>query len=57
MSTKIRQADALTRTYKIPGVPNFVVNGKYLILRQNLKDNNELFQVIEYLANKEKNGG
>ena len=56
-STKIRQADALTRTYKIPGVPNFVVNGKYLILRQNLKDNNELFQVIEYLANKEKNGG
>ena len=57
VSTKIRQADALTRTYKIPGVPNFVVNGKYLILRQNLKDNNELFQVIEYLANKEKNGG
>ena len=57
VSTKIRQADALSRDYKIPGVPNFVVNGKYLILRSNLKSNQELFEVIEYLAQKEKNDG
>ncbi len=57
VSTKIRQADALTKAYQIPGVPNFVVNGKYLVLRQNLKSDKELFAVIEYLANKEKKGG
>ena len=56
MSTKIRQADALTKAYQIPGVPNFVVNGKYLVLRENLKSDKELFAVIEYLANKEKKG-
>ena len=33
VSTKVRQAEALTKEYKIPGVPNFVVNGKYLVLR------------------------
>jgi len=38
-------------------VPNFVVNGKYLVLRENLKTTDELFEVIEYLANKEKTGG
>lgn len=54
---KICQVDVLICIYKIFGVLNFVVNGKYLILCQNLKDNNELFQVIEYLVNKEKNGG
>ena len=57
VSTKIRQADALTKEYKIPGVPNFVVNGKYLVLRENLKTTDELFEVIEYLASKERNGG
>ena len=56
VSTKIRQADALTKAYQIPGVPNFVVNGKYLVLRENLKSDKELFAVIEYLANKEKKG-
>lgn len=57
VSTKTRQAEALTKEYKIPGVPNFVVNGKYLVLRGNLKSTDELFDVIEYLANKEKTGG
>ena len=57
VSTKVRQAEALTKEYKIPGVPNFVVNGKYLVLRENLKTADELFEVIEYLANKEKTGG
>jgi len=57
VSTKVRQAEALTKEYKIPGVPNFVVNGKYLVLRENLKTTDELFEVIEYLANKERTGG
>lgn len=31
VDTKTKQADALTRSGKIPGVPAFVVNGRYLV--------------------------
>src|SRR5690554_117871 len=54
VSTKIRQADAIFRESKITGVPAFTVNGKYAILRQNLKSNDELFQVIDFLIEKER---
>src|SRR5690554_4729267 len=54
VSTKIRQADAISRESKITGVPAFTVNGKYAILRQNLKSNDELFQVIDFLIEKER---
>ena len=54
VSTKIRQADAISRESKITGVPAFTVNGKYVILRQNLKSQAELFEVIEFLVDKER---
>ena len=55
VSTRIRQADAISRESKITGVPAFTVNGKYVVLRQNLKTHDELFGVIEYLVEKERN--
>ena len=54
VSTKVRQADALSRDYGITGVPSFTVNGKYLVLRSNLKNNLETFKVIDYLVGKER---
>ena len=54
MSVKARQADSLTREYKITGVPSFAVNGKYVVLRKNLKNDMETFQVINYLVDKER---
>ena len=54
VSTKVRQADSLGREYKLTGVPAFTVNGKYVILRQNLKSDFETFQVIDYLVSKER---
>ena len=53
VSTKLRQGDALARDYEIRGVPSFVVNGKYLVLREGLKSNAEMFDVIDYLVAKE----
>ncbi|MDX1802503.1 MAG: thiol:disulfide interchange protein DsbA/DsbL [Alcanivorax sp.] len=53
VNTQIREADAMARDYKVPGVPNFIVNGKYMVLRGNLKSEKELYDVIEYLAAKE----
>lgn len=54
VSTRIRQADAVSRESKITGVPAFTVNGKYVVLRQNLKSHDELFGVIEFLVEKER---
>ena len=54
VSVKARQADSLAREYKISGVPAFAVNGKYMVLRQNLKNDMETFQVIDYLIEKER---
>jgi protein dithiol oxidoreductase (disulfide-forming) len=54
VSTRIRQADAISRESRITGVPAFTVNGKYIVLRQNLKTSAELFQVIDYLVEKER---
>ncbi|ASK35703.1 disulfide bond formation protein DsbA [Alcanivorax sp. N3-2A] len=53
VSTQVRQSDALARDYQISGVPSFVVNGKYLVLRDHLESNEEMFDVINYLINKE----
>ena len=54
VSTRIRQADAVSRESRISGVPAFTVNGKYVVLRQNLKSANELFEVIDFLVEKER---
>ena len=54
VSTKLRQTDALARDYQIRGVPSFVVNGKYLILRDGLRNNQEMFDVIDFLVKKER---
>jgi protein dithiol oxidoreductase (disulfide-forming) len=54
VSTRIRQADATSKESKITGVPAFTVNGKYLVLRQNLKSQAELFEVIDFLVEKER---
>lgn len=54
VSTRIRQADALTRDYQLTGTPAFTVAGKYVVLRTNLSNDRETFQVIEYLVDKER---
>lgn len=54
VSTKVRQADALARDYQIRGVPAFAVNGKYVVLRQNLKNEGETFRVLDFLVEKER---
>jgi thiol:disulfide interchange protein DsbA len=52
VSTKVKQAESLAREYEIRGVPAFAVNGKYVILRKNLKNDQETFKVIDYLIEK-----
>lgn len=60
VSTKLREADAMARDYRIQGVPSLVVAGKYLVLRKHLNSNEEMFDVVDFLVNKlekEREGG
>lgn len=54
VSTRIRQADALSREYRITGTPAFAVAGKYVVLRSNLANDRETFEVIDHLVEKER---
>lgn len=54
MSARIRESEAIAGASKITGVPNFTVNGKYLVLRSNLSSVQELFEVIDYLVAQER---
>ncbi|HLR17196.1 MAG TPA: thiol:disulfide interchange protein DsbA/DsbL [Alcanivoracaceae bacterium] len=54
VNTRIRQGDTAAGDYRLTGVPAFTVNGKYVILRKNLRSEQETFQVINYLLNKER---
>lgn len=52
VSTKLRQADAMAQDYQIQGVPSLVVNGKYLVLRDHLRSNEQMFDVVDFLVKK-----
>lgn len=54
VNTRIRQGNTAAGDYRLTGVPAFTVNGKYVILRTNLRSEQETFQVIDYLLNKER---
>lgn len=52
VSTKVKQAESLAREYEIRGTPSFTVNGEYVVLRKNLENDQETFEVIDYLIEK-----
>lgn len=55
VSTKVKQAESLAREYGIRGTPSFTVNGEYVVLRKNLKNDQETFEVVDYLIEKARN--
>lgn len=52
IKSKVKQAKATTRESQITGVPAFIVDGRYLVLRSNLSGEQETFQAIDFLVNK-----
>lgn len=55
VQAKLRRADALTRRYRITGVPAIVVNGKYVTGASEAGGVQELFEVVDFLVEKEAN--
>jgi protein dithiol oxidoreductase (disulfide-forming) len=53
IDSKMRAADAQIEAMHVESTPTLVVNGKYRVLREQLKDNDELIELVRYLVSRE----
>lgn len=51
---KVKQAEALTKNYRLRGVPALVVNGKYLVKAKAGQTSQSMLQVVQFLLDKER---
>ena len=54
---KVKRAAQLTQAYKIEGVPSMAVNGKYVVITDNIKSFDQMVEVADYLIERSRNEG
>lgn len=56
---KLKRATQLTQAYKIEGVPTIAVNGKYVVITDNIKSFDQMLKVSDFLIEqaRKKSGG
>ncbi|MEP0071908.1 MAG: thiol:disulfide interchange protein DsbA/DsbL [Marinomonas sp.] len=54
VNSRLKQADAKIRAYGARGVPGIIVNGKYLVSAQTAGGNQNIFDVVNFLIEKER---
>jgi len=54
VAVKMNNARQMTRRYKITGVPTVIVNGKYSTGAKQAGSNQGVFEVVDYLVEKER---
>ena len=54
---KIKRAAQLTQAYKIEGVPAMAVNGKYVVMTDNMKSLEQMVGVADYLLDQSRKKG
>jgi len=52
VDTKMREADAQVMAMQIPGTPCIIVDGKYRIVMDSLKSNDDVIRLVKYLVAK-----
>ena len=52
--SRVQQAKALVRAYRITGVPTMIVNGKYRVDGRMAGGNAEMLEVVDFLVAKER---
>ena len=58
VESKLKRAAELTQAYRIDGVPTLAVNGKYVVVTDNMHSFQQLLSVADYLIDKvRKEGG
>lgn len=50
----VKHADMLVSAYRITGTPSLVVNGRYLVMNENLRSWAEVRQVVNFLVSQER---
>jgi len=51
---KLKRAAQLTQAYKIDGVPSMAVNGKYVVITDNIKSLEQLLGISDYLIERSR---
>ncbi|NLQ17514.1 thiol:disulfide interchange protein DsbA/DsbL [Marinomonas sp. M1K-6] len=54
VNSRLSQADAKIRAYGARGVPGIIVNGKYLVSAETANGNENIFNVVDFLIEKER---
>ncbi|CAG0910974.1 unnamed protein product, partial [Cyprideis torosa] len=54
-STKVARAEELGKLYELTGVPALIVGGKYRVLSSGVRSYDEMFNVVDFLAEKIRN--
>ena len=54
VNSRLSQADAKIRAYGARGVPGLIVNGKYLVTAQTAGGNNNIYSVVDFLIEQER---
>jgi thiol:disulfide interchange protein DsbA len=55
VKSRLKQGDKRIRNYRVSGVPAIVVNGKYLVDASSAGGQQNIFKVVDYLLEKERN--
>ena len=55
VDSKVKRADALSRAAKIRGVPSLMVDGRYLVVGEQVKNHDELLVLAEKVIDKARN--
>ena len=55
VKSRLKQGDKRIRNYRVSGVPAIVVNGKYLVDASSAGGQHNIFKVVDYLLEKERN--
>ena len=51
----VDQADKKMKQWKVTGVPSLIVNGKYKVAASRAVRTDQLFEVVDFLVEKERN--
>ncbi|MBE0613546.1 MAG: thiol:disulfide interchange protein DsbA/DsbL [Burkholderiales bacterium] len=54
---KLKRAAQLTQAYKIEGVPSMAVNGKYVVVTDNVTSFENLLEITDFLIEKSRKSG
>ncbi len=57
VESKVKRAGQLTQAYKIEGVPAMAVNGKYVVITDNIKSFEQMLAVADYLVDQTRMKG